>query len=214
MKRALGLLLAVTALSLPGCAARSTDKAAAPPPSARGPGLRHRLRRAPSGSKAAPSPGDSVITLPSGVPKTTAPHEPTDDFTVLTTTGQVRLEGASSSWSRTSSCGSCSARPPPGSGRPAGQGHRACPTPGSSRSAPAARSRSPRSPRPSDPPLRRRGEPLRDERFCISARAPGGASCRTAGARLRLARRTRPPGRHVPVPWPPGVARSSKDRLC
>ena len=34
-----------------------------------------------------------MITLPSGVPKTTAPHEPTDDFTVLTTTGQVRVDG-------------------------------------------------------------------------------------------------------------------------
>ena len=29
-----------------------------------------------------------------GVPKTTAPHEPTDDFTVLTATGQVRVNGA------------------------------------------------------------------------------------------------------------------------
>ncbi|WP_327007413.1 hypothetical protein OHA72_09195 [Dactylosporangium sp. NBC_01737] len=91
MKRALGLLLAVTTVSLAGCAARSTDDAAAPPPSASAPGT---PTPAPSGSKAVPSPGDSVITLPSGVPKTTAPHEPTDDFTVLTTTGQIRLEGA------------------------------------------------------------------------------------------------------------------------
>jgi hypothetical protein len=93
MNRALGLLLAVTALSVSGCAARSADRAAAPAPS---------VSAAPSGtpapsasgSKAVPSPGDSVITLPSGVPKTTAPHEPTDDFTVLTTTGQIRREGA------------------------------------------------------------------------------------------------------------------------
>ena len=28
-----------------------------------------------------------------GVPKTTAPHEPTDDFTVLTATGQVPVNG-------------------------------------------------------------------------------------------------------------------------
>lgn len=89
MKRALGLLLAVTVLS--GCAARSADQGAAPPPSA---SAASSVTPAPSGSKPAPSPGDSVITLPSGVPKTTAPHEPTDDFTVLTTTGQIRLEGA------------------------------------------------------------------------------------------------------------------------
>jgi hypothetical protein len=92
MKRALGLLLAVAAVSLSGCAAKSADNAAAPPSaSATSAGT---PTPAPSGSKAVPSPGDSVITLPSGVPKTTAPHEPTDDFTVLTTTGQIRLEGA------------------------------------------------------------------------------------------------------------------------
>jgi hypothetical protein len=93
MKRALGLLLAVTTVSLAGCAARSADNAAAPPPSASA-ASSSPPAPAPSGSKAVPSPGDSVITLPSGVPKTTAPHEPTDDFTVLTTTGQIRLEGA------------------------------------------------------------------------------------------------------------------------
>ncbi|MEV4508001.1 hypothetical protein AB0K00_03465 [Dactylosporangium sp. NPDC049525] len=88
MKRALGLLLAVAVLS--GCAAKSAEKAAAPPsvsPTAAAPSV--------SGSKGAPSPDASVLTtLPSGVPKTTAPHEPTDDFAVLTTTGQIRLEGA------------------------------------------------------------------------------------------------------------------------
>ena len=93
MKRALGLLLAVTALS--GCAARSTERAAAPPSVSPSAGAASAVPAAPSasGSKV-PNPGDSVITLPSGVPKTTAPHEPTDDFTVLTTTGQIRLEGA------------------------------------------------------------------------------------------------------------------------
>jgi hypothetical protein len=94
MKRALGLLLAVAAVSLPvslaGCAAKSADNAAAPPPST----AASTPAPAASGSTAVPRPGDSVITLPSGVPKTTAPHEPTDDFAVLTTTGQIRLEGA------------------------------------------------------------------------------------------------------------------------
>ncbi len=92
MKRTLGLLLAVTAASLSGCAAGSTDRAAAPPPST-APAVTS-AAPAPSGSGSVPVPGDSVITLPSGVPKTTAPHAPTDDFTVLTTTGQIRLEGA------------------------------------------------------------------------------------------------------------------------
>ncbi len=96
MNRALGLLLAVTALSVSGCAARSADRAAdraaEPPPVSAAPS--GTPAPSASGSKAAPSPGASVITLPSGVPKTTAPHEPTDDFTVLTTTGQVRIDGA------------------------------------------------------------------------------------------------------------------------
>jgi hypothetical protein len=91
MKRALGLLLAVAAVSLSGCAAKSADQAAGPPPSA-SPAV---PAASPSASKLAPSPDGSVLTtLPSGVPKTTAPHEPTDDFSVLTTTGLVRLEGA------------------------------------------------------------------------------------------------------------------------
>ncbi|MFF5230986.1 hypothetical protein [Dactylosporangium sp. NPDC000521] len=97
MNRALGLLLAVSALSLPaltGCAAKSADKAAAPAPSV-SPAPSGPSEPAPSPSKAAPSPDGSVLTtLPSGVPKTTAPHEPTDDFAVLTTTGQVRVTGA------------------------------------------------------------------------------------------------------------------------
>jgi hypothetical protein len=89
MKRTLGLLLAVS-LVLGGCAARSTDQAAAPSPSPSAAPV-----PSSSGSKAPPSPDASVLTtLPSGVPKTTAPHEPTDDFSVLTTTGQIRLEGA------------------------------------------------------------------------------------------------------------------------
>ena len=101
MNRALGLLLAVSALSLPavltGCAAKSADRAAAPAPSVSPApsGSAGPSGPAPSPSKAAPSPGGSVLTtLPSGVPKTTAPHEPTDDFAVLTTTGQVRVTGA------------------------------------------------------------------------------------------------------------------------
>src|SRR3954451_17853638 len=90
MNRALGLLLAVAVVSLSGCAAKSADQAAGPPPSA-SPAV---PAASPSASKPAPSPGNSVITLPSGVPKTTAPHEPSDDFAVLTTTGQIRVEGA------------------------------------------------------------------------------------------------------------------------
>lgn len=86
MKRALGLLLAVAALSLSGCAAKSADQPAGPPPSAT-------AAPATSGASGVPSPGGSVITLPSGIPKTTAPHEPTDDFTVLTATGQIRRSG-------------------------------------------------------------------------------------------------------------------------
>jgi hypothetical protein len=91
MRRALGLLLAVAVLS--GCAARSADRSAAPAAPAPSASATP-VPPSPSGSKAAPSPGGSVITLPSGVPKTTAPHEPTDDFSVLTTTGQVRIDGA------------------------------------------------------------------------------------------------------------------------
>ncbi|MEU0553859.1 hypothetical protein [Dactylosporangium sp. NPDC006015] len=99
MNKALGLLLAVSALSLPvaltGCAAKSADNAAdtaaAPAPSV----SPAPSTPAPSPSKSAPGPDTSVLTtLPSGVPKTTAPHEPTDDFSVLTTTGQVRVAGA------------------------------------------------------------------------------------------------------------------------
>ncbi|MET7418195.1 hypothetical protein [Dactylosporangium sp. NPDC005555] len=88
MKRTLGLLLAVSVLA--GCAAKSVDNAAAPAGSAPAPTV---APSAPSASK--PSSDPSVLTtLPSGVPKTTAPHEPTDDFTVVTMTGQVRRDGA------------------------------------------------------------------------------------------------------------------------
>jgi hypothetical protein len=91
MNRALGLLLAVSALALSGCAAKPTGEAAAP--SSVAPATS--TTPAPSGSRSAPAPGASVLTtLPSGVPKTTAPHEPTDDFKSLTTTGQIRIDGA------------------------------------------------------------------------------------------------------------------------
>lgn len=90
MKRALGLLLAVSALSLSACAATDEPVGAPPPSVTAAPSV---APTATAASPAAPGPGGSVITLPSGVPKTTAPHEPTDDFTALTATGQVRVSG-------------------------------------------------------------------------------------------------------------------------
>ncbi|GAA0744763.1 hypothetical protein Drose_37395 [Dactylosporangium roseum] len=93
--RTLGLLLAATAV-LAGCAARSSGGADTAAPAASASGTAAASAPASAGTPAA-SPRSvrplPTVSLPSGLPKTTDPEPPTDDFPQVTAQGRIRVEG-------------------------------------------------------------------------------------------------------------------------